>query len=56
MSDQLANTIEWNEECMRWRGAVLTGKYAHYCWDYDGLPVDETSSEWPTCTCWEKKE
>jgi hypothetical protein len=40
----------WIEDSMRWRGVVLTGKYAHWCFDYDDLPVDETCDEWP-CGC-----
>lgn len=55
MTDRLRNTIDWNEDCMRWRGRVLTGEKAHWCWDWDGLPVDETTPEWPTCTCWNEK-
>lgn len=52
MNDPLRDTIDWNEDCLRWRGKVLTGKYKHWCHEWDGLPVDETSQEWNTCTCW----
>jgi hypothetical protein len=52
MTDPLRNAIDWNEDCLRWRGRVLTGKYKHWCNEWDGLPVDETTPEWPTCTCW----
>lgn len=41
---------EWEEDCLRWRGRILTGQYAHICWEWDGLPVDETCLEWP-CGC-----
>ena len=41
---------DWIEDCIRWRGKVLTGKHAHWCFDYDQLPVDETCDEWP-CSC-----
>lgn len=40
----------WQRDCLRWRGKVLTGRYAHWCQDWDGLPVDETTPEWP-CVC-----
>jgi hypothetical protein len=43
---------DWIDDCLRWRGKVLTGKYAHWCHEWDSLPVDETTPEWPTCTCW----
>ena len=38
------------EDCKVWRGRVLTGKYAHWCPEWDDLPMDETCSEWP-CDC-----
>lgn len=41
----------WVEDCYKWRGAVLTGKYRHWCHDWDGLPVDETTPEWDCCSC-----
>lgn len=41
---------DWEEDCMLWRGVVLTGEHAHWCYDWDGLPVDETCREWP-CQC-----
>jgi len=41
---------KWDTDCMHWRGRVLTGRYAHWCYDWDGLPIDETTSEWP-CGC-----
>ncbi len=41
---------QWKSECLRWRGRVLTGQYAHLCQDWDGLPIDETCIEWP-CAC-----
>lgn len=41
---------DWEEDCLRWRGKILTGKYAHWCLDWDGLPIDETTPEWP-CVC-----
>lgn len=41
---------DWIADCLRWRGKVLTGKFAHWCFDWDGLPIDETTPEWP-CAC-----
>lgn len=42
----------WEQECRRWRGRVLTGKLAHICDDWDGLPVDETTPhELCCCSC-----
>lgn len=29
----------------------LTGKFAHYCWDWDGMEIDETCHEFTCCTC-----
>jgi hypothetical protein len=46
-------TPEWAKDCERWRGPLLTGKYAHWCYEWDGLPVDETTMEFDCCSCWE---
>lgn len=40
----------WETDCMEYRGAVLTGRYAHWCAEWDDLPIDETCEEWP-CDC-----
>jgi hypothetical protein len=45
-----ANNPDWVRDCLLWRKRVLTGKHAHWCDDWDGLPVDETTPEWP-CAC-----
>lgn len=41
---------DWKDDCLRWRGKVLTGKHGHWCPDWDYLPIDETTPEWP-CPC-----
>lgn len=45
---------QWELDCFRWRGRVLTGKKGHWCFDWDELPVDETCDEWP-CKCFKKE-
>jgi hypothetical protein len=57
MSDSPRFHPDWEPDCLKWRGVVLTGKYAHWCMEYDELPVDETCFEWP-CGCqeWLDKE
>ena len=45
----------WIEACKRWRGYTLDGLYAHYCYSWDELPVDETTEEYSCCKC-DKKE
>lgn len=50
---------DWHADCLRWRGKVLTGAKAHWCHEWDGLPVDETTEEWQGCTCfppWDKND
>lgn len=42
---------DWEEDCLRWHGRVLTGKMGHWCSDWDYLPIDETSPEFAVCTC-----
>lgn len=43
-------------DCIRWHGRVLLGKYAHYCYDWDCLPVDETTPEWDSCACFPRDD
>ncbi len=44
-------SAEWIRDCLHWRGRILIGKYAHWCQGWDGLPIDETTTnEWP-CEC-----
>ena len=62
VNDELREEIErlrdirespaWIADCMRWHGKVLTGAKAHWCFDWDELPVDETTSEFDCCTCY----
>lgn len=43
---------DWEKDCPEFYGKVLTGEYAHWCPDYDQLPVDETCAyEFINCTC-----
>ncbi len=47
---------QWEADCMKYRGRILTGKYSHWCFDWDGLPIDETTlNEWP-CGCYDIDE
>jgi hypothetical protein len=41
---------DWVKDCMHWRGRVLTGEFRHWCEEWDFLPIDETTPEWP-CPC-----
>ena len=41
----------WIEDCMKWWGRVLDGKNAHWCPDWDDLPIDVTYDEFECCTC-----
>ncbi len=40
----------WKAESFRWRGRILEGEAAHWCADWDYLPIDEICPEWP-CAC-----
>lgn len=45
---------EFDEECMKFYGKTLTGKYKHFCAEFDYLPIDETCTEFEYCLCeWE---
>lgn len=41
----------WCEDCYKWQGRLLVGEFAHWCFDWDFLPVDETVDEFTACTC-----
>ena len=41
---------DWKADCLKWRGRILTGKYGHWCYGWDELPIDDTCPEWP-CEC-----
>jgi hypothetical protein len=49
------NHKQWSEDCFRWRGKLLTGVLSHWCYEWDGLPVDETTMEITCCTCWDEE-
>jgi hypothetical protein len=56
MTDADITSAEWIEDSMHWRGKVLTGKRAHWCFDWDMLPCDETTDEITACHCYEESE
>jgi hypothetical protein len=45
---------EWKEDCMKYWKTVLYGKYAHWCLEWDELPIDETCTEFAFCNCFEE--
>ncbi len=47
----LRDSPDWIEDCNRWHGKILTGVLSHWCWDWDVLPIDETTDEIMACSC-----
>ena len=45
------DAFEWRADCRHWHGVVLRGRYAHWCPEWDGLPIDGTCGEFVACTC-----
>lgn len=45
------NEAEWAEDCLREYGKILRGRHAHWCPEWDFLPIDENSPEFESCTC-----
>jgi hypothetical protein len=41
----------WAEDCLKYYGKVLTGKYRHWCYEWDELPIDDTCEEFECCIC-----
>lgn len=42
---------DWIDDCTKFYGKVLTGADAHWCPDWDFLPIDSTCKEIECCTC-----
>lgn len=42
---------DWDNDCLLFWGKVLTGGDAHWCHDWDGLPIDNTCKEYEFCHC-----
>lgn len=40
---------DWEQDCVKYRGEVLTGRGQHWCFEFDELPTDDTCAEWPCC-------
>lgn len=40
----------WETECIRYYGKVLRGPDAHWCADFDGLPVTAFTRSYICCT------
>ena len=49
--DRNKDIPDFEEDCLAERGRVLTGLWAHYCGDWDGMTMDETCPEFDTCSC-----
>lgn len=45
------NFTSFEKECIREHGSILIGRFRHYCYDWDELPVDETCEEFEACCC-----
>jgi hypothetical protein len=44
---------QWPADSTRWHGRVLEGTWAHWCFDWDALPIDETCWEFSSCHCYD---
>lgn len=42
---------DWIDDCNHFHGILLTGKYSHWCPDFDYLPIDETTHYFEYCKC-----
>ena len=47
---------DWIEDSTHWWGRVLDGAFAHWCLDWDELPIDSTCMEIIACTCYDSPE
>lgn len=51
VAESESKTSQWQKDCMQWHRKMLTGNFAHYCPDWDFLPIDDTCKEFKSCTC-----
>ena len=42
---------DWLKDCANWHRRILIGGMAHYCPEWDFLPIDETCPEIQGCIC-----
>ena len=54
LMEQEINTFDQDSESFH--GRVLSGKYKHYCNEFDGLPIDEPCIEFAYCLCFESSK
>lgn len=51
------NNPEFIADCIKWRRRRLYGRFAHWCYDWDDLPTDETcGEEFDCCHCFTEQE
>lgn len=53
MGERPTANQEFEQASQRYHGRILKGQYAHWCEDWDGLPIDETCVEFCVCTCYD---
>lgn len=53
---EVALNPEWIADSMKYYGKILKGKFAHWCLEWDDLPIDETCPEFKVCLCYEESE
>jgi hypothetical protein len=51
MTEKKNFSNDWEEDCFRYWGYLLTGNGSHWCPDWDFLPIDDTLAEFEVCTC-----
>ena len=51
-----ATAAAFDRECLEEFNVTLTGKYRHFCWDWDFLPIDETCPEFDACVCYPREK
>jgi len=47
---------EFEQDCTHFHGEILSGKFQHYCHEFDMLPIDDTCFEFMYCNCFEGEE
>lgn len=54
LANEMNNPMsEFDQDSLHFHGHLLTGKYKHFCNEFDGLPIDETCIEFAYCLCFQ---
>lgn len=52
----MSQFTEFEQDSLKFHRRILKGPYAHWCDEWDDLPIDATCSEFAACGCYSGSE